>query len=71
MGYRCGCGAEFDNKKEWVAHMVNAHNSPFLEGDKDLIDLSIKESVKSGNENALRKLRDNDLIDAQNKKVVA
>ncbi len=51
--------------------MVNVHNSPFLEGSEDLIDLSIKEAVKSNNENALRKLRDNDRIDSTNKNVVA
>lgn len=34
MGYKCGnCNIEFSNKREFVEHNLDAHNSPFIEGD--------------------------------------
>jgi len=34
MGYKCGnCNIEFSNKREFVEHNLDVHNSPFIEGD--------------------------------------
>jgi len=39
MGYKCGnCNIDFSTKKEWLDHLQDAHNSVFLEGDKESID---------------------------------
>lgn len=70
MGYKCGCGAEFDNQKSLVEHMVEAHNSPFVSGEEKLIQMSLKHAIKTGNENVLRKMRDQDIIDEKNVRVV-
>lgn len=41
MGYRCGNdGIEFSTKRQLVAHMLLKYNSPFLEGDEELVQLS-------------------------------
>jgi hypothetical protein len=71
MGYKCGCGAEFDNQKSLVEHMVNVHNSPFVSGEEKLIKMSIKAAKASANEQALRKLRDCDILDENNNEVKA
>ena len=70
MAYRCGCGAEFDNQKSLVEHMIDAHNSPFVSGDEKLIAMSIKHAIKQNNENVLRKMRDQDIINEKNERVV-
>ncbi len=34
MAYKCGnCNIEFANKREFIEHMIDVHNSPFIEGD--------------------------------------
>ena len=34
MGYKCGnCNIEFANKREFIEHNLDVHNSPFIEGD--------------------------------------
>lgn len=41
MGYKCAsCGVDFPNKKLIVEHMINVHNSPFVEGDSTMVELS-------------------------------
>lgn len=48
MGYKCGnCSAEFGNKDGIARHMVFVHDSPFLEGDAQLVALS-KAALRSG-----------------------
>lgn len=43
MGYKCGnCGIDFPNKKQIVEHMIDVHNSPFVEGDESMINMSKK-----------------------------
>lgn len=47
MGFKCtNDGTEFPTKQQLVNHMINVHNSPFLEGDEVLVQLSI-ETVKT------------------------
>jgi hypothetical protein len=70
MGYKCGCGAEFDNQKDLVSHMVNVHSSPFVSGEEKLIAMSIKIAKETKNENVLRKLREQDILDENNNRVV-
>ena len=70
MGYKCGCGAEFDNQKDLIGHMIDVHNSPFVSGEEKLIDMSIRHAVKTKNENVLRKLREHDILNEKNEKVV-
>lgn len=49
MGYKCGnCGIDFPTKKEQVEHMVNVHNSPFLEGEEREKKMSKTFLVKKG-----------------------
>lgn len=69
MGFKCGCGAEFDNQKSLVEHMIEAHNSPFVSGDDKLVKMSIRIAKAKNNENALRKLRDCDILDENNNEV--
>lgn len=34
MGYKCGnCNLDFSNKREFIEHNIDVHNSPFVEGD--------------------------------------
>jgi len=42
MGYRCAsCGSiELPGKAELVAHMMLVHNSPFIEGDPEMVQMS-------------------------------
>lgn len=41
MGYKCGnCGIDFPSKREIVEHMLDVHNSPYIEGT--LSDVSDK-----------------------------
>lgn len=41
MGYKCANdGIEFQTKKALVAHMLLVHDSPFLEGDEELVQIS-------------------------------
>jgi len=50
MGYNCGnCRIEFSNKRELVEHMLDAHNSPFIEGD--LSEASDKILLQRANDN--------------------
>lgn len=44
MGYRCAtCGTlELPTKEKLVAHMVLIHDSPFLEGDAEMVRMSEK-----------------------------
>jgi len=51
MGYKCGnCNVEFQNKREFVEHMLDVHNSPFIEGDfSDASDKILDERDKDGN----------------------
>lgn len=42
MAYACSnCVVEFDNPKSLVDHMVEKHDSPFLDGSPKLVDLSV------------------------------
>lgn len=51
MGFKCGnCGIDFPTKIELVEHMIDAHNSPFYDGDEKMITMSknhLKKSTKS------------------------
>lgn len=69
MGFKCGCGAEYDNQKSLVAHMIDAHSSPFVSGDEKLIKLSVRLAKEKNNSDALRKLREADILDENNKEV--
>jgi transcription elongation factor Elf1 len=41
MSFKCGnCGQEFLTRKELVHHMIDVHNSPFIEGEERDIILS-------------------------------
>lgn len=66
MGYKCGCGAEFDNQKSLVEHMVDAHNSPFLSGDVKLVKMGIAHAVKTKNATALRILNESGVTNDKN-----
>ena len=47
MGYKCGnCNIDFSNKREWIEHNIDVHNSPFVEGDfSEDSDKILKERV--------------------------
>jgi len=49
MGYKCGnCNLDFSNKREFIEHNLDVHNSPFIEGDfSDVSDAIIEERVKN------------------------
>lgn len=41
MGYKCAnCGIDFPAKRQLVEHMIDVHNSPFVEGDEKMISMS-------------------------------
>lgn len=55
MAYKCGnCGIEFANKAELVEHMIEVHNSPFIEGD--YAELSDKMLVKKNRAELIAKV---------------
>lgn len=48
MGYKCGnCNIEFSNKREFVEHNIDVHQSPFIEGDfSDVSDKILDQRAK-------------------------
>ena len=47
MAYTCSnCGTDNDSPRALVQHMLEKHDSPFLEGDERLIALSAAEVTK-------------------------
>lgn len=57
MAYGCSsCGIENTSPKELVRHMVEKHDSPFLEGDERLIALSAQVVRELNDKNKSAKL---------------
>jgi len=58
-GYACGnCSIGFKTRRERTQHMIDAHNSPFVEGDDRDINESKDHATKKGNVKAKEALRD-------------
>lgn len=61
MAYSCGnCGLDHQTKKQLVQHMVDVHNSPFLEGDDGHIKMSKARAQEKGNAKALAMIAENE-----------
>lgn len=75
MAYKCSNdGAEFQSKKELVAHMIDKYNSPFIEGDEALVELSkqhIEGLADAQKKNVLSRKYEDNGVDAESKKAKA
>jgi len=69
MGYKCGnCNVEFSNKREFIEHNLDVHNSPFIEGDFSVeCDAIIDKRVKDlqHQKNAQAKIHQDKVKDAR------
>ncbi len=58
MGYKCGnCNIDFSCKRDMIEHMIDSHNSPFIEGDfsqesDKILDKRIKDNQNPKNAQA-------------------
>lgn len=56
MAYKCGdCGKEHASRKEWLTHIIEAHNSVILDGEERDIELCKKilnEKIAKGDSKA-------------------
>ena len=56
-GYACGtCNKGFPSKRAIVEHMVKEHDSPYIEGDKEMVEWSKTIATQDKNERALRSI---------------
>jgi len=61
MAYSCAnCNIDHQTKKALVNHMIDVHNSPFLEGDEKHVKLSKDRAQEKGNAKALAMIAEND-----------
>jgi uncharacterized C2H2 Zn-finger protein len=60
MGYKCGnCNIDFSNRKDWLDHLDQVHDSHFVEGDE--MNIKYHEQIlvakaQKGNSSATQKL---------------
>ena len=57
MGYKCAnCGIDFPDRRKIVEHMIDSHDSPYVEGDERMIAYSEEYAKKQNNTEALKHL---------------
>lgn len=60
MAFDCAsCSISNASRKALVEHMIEKHDSPFLDGDERLIALSLAHVKAKKDERLLQKFRDN------------